>query len=94
VPRNVDGGSLSNFGAQMAASSAKGRAGSPLPQLVFTEPEPAAMNLLSNFGNGLQRQSIDGADADAGKTQEADLSDSSSDNEVRCIPKVMQASSR
>jgi len=82
TPRNVDG--MSNFGAQMSASSSSqrsGNAGRPLPQLVYTDPEPAAMNLLGQFGNGLLRQSDDGPSVDV---------EDSSDDEVRCIPKVMQ----
>ena len=43
VPRNVDG--MSDFGAKMAANSGRSAQGRPLPQLVYTDPEPAAMNL-------------------------------------------------
>ena len=86
----MEGGSLSSFGAQMA-EHAGSRAGSPLPQLTFSEPEPAAMNLLADFGNGLLRQAADGDGANADTDTGDDiLSTSSSDDEVRCIPKVMQ----
>ena len=43
APRNVEG--MSNFGAKMAAHSERSGSGRPLPQLIYTDPEPAAMNL-------------------------------------------------
>lgn len=85
VPRNVEGG-LSNFGAQMAeleGNEADLRFNA-LPQLAeFSDPEPVAMNLL----NEATLRQADGGDAAAPGFTELP---NSSDDEVRCIPKVMQ----
>jgi len=82
--RNVDP-RFGSFGAAMAADRRRpepegfrGR-----PQLAqFRDPDAPFMNLLGQ----LQRQSVDGG------TEEESIFDApdSSDDEVRCIPKVMQ----
>ncbi len=87
APRNVDSRLSADFGAAMAAAAAavsgtSSRGGRP--QLAeFTDPDPPYMNLL------LQRQSADAGTADTEGF--FDVPDSS-DDEVRCIPKVMQVS--
>ena len=85
VPRNVEGG-LANFGAQMAeleGNQADLRFNA-LPQLAeFSDPEPVVMNLLNE---ATLRQADGGDSAAPGFTELPN----SSDDEVRCIPKVMQ----
>lgn len=86
VPRNVEGRQgLPDFGSQMQASlenDPEGKFGSLLPQLAeFANPEPPAMNLLQ------LRQAETTTDNEASLTS---LDNNSSDDEIRCIPKVMQ----
>ncbi|XP_059079016.1 uncharacterized protein LOC131877386 [Tigriopus californicus] len=86
VPRNVEGRQgLPDFGSQMQASlenDPEVKFGSLLPQLAeFANPEPPAMNLLQ------LRQAETTTDNEASLTS---LDDNSSDDEIRCIPKVMQ----
>lgn len=62
----------------------------PLPQLAeFSDPDPPFMNLLQLHHQGRPRQAVD----TNGDPSFLDTPDSS-DDEVRCIPKVMQVSSQ
>ena len=98
LPRNVDS-VFHNFGNQMADSlrrnpaKAGGHRLKPLPQLVqFTNGLPPQMNLFARQSDGTE-EGTEGEEATDDNSQPENgffTVPDSSDDEVRCIPKVMQ----